>query len=554
MKNNFKRKFSQKSHLIFLAMFILALIYIHQLIYLGGDDFIYGSYVKGSVTDFFNKHIYHYMFKNGRAIVHFVVTLFLLFDVYLWRIINPLIIGYLIVVMCKLTTSDKDKYKKVILLLIMLFSFISINISREAIYWLDGSFNYLYPMLLCLLNIYLVKRSIQNNVSYWYLPILGFFTGATVEQCGLMTIGVLALILIDKLFINRKKLFISIYINFFTTIIGYLTVVLAPGNFIRSSNQKAEILGNIIHLLRYNFMSDKMEIFLLILSLSAILWLICFIKRGYNKKLNFSLLILMILNFVIYLIIGFFTNNIAKLINKFINENIQLYSSLWEATSILDSSNIFGSILWGIAALSGIFTVSVIVYEAVIIYIKDKEVTMLSFTIVAIGAQIMMIISPVYGYRTVFPSLIAWFLVITYSIINNFNNKYMLMMILICVIFSVNNKYFIIWGIIFIVLYNLVQNIKIKNIINYLFAIMIGATVVFNVYNTIVGFTENKSVHKYNLNAIEEYKNNGCDGELILKKANNFEYRYTMIYESEPHVSSFKKYYGLPDKTTIIFE
>lgn len=554
MDKSFKRVFGRKYHLICLGIFILLVLYIHHFIYLGGDDFIYGSYLKGSVAEFFDNHIYHYMFKNGRAIVHFVVTLFLMFDVYLWRIINPLTICCLIILISKLTNSDKEKYKKAITLSIMLVSFISINISREAIYWLDGSFNYLYPMVLFLLNIYLVNKSIENNKNYWYLPILGFVVGATVEQVGLMTIGVLFLILIDRLFINKNKVDTILYVNFIATILGYLTVVLAPGNFVRSSKQSPEIVGNIIQLFRYNFMSDKMNFFMLLLMISSIAWLISFIKRGYNKKINFLLLILMVLNSILYSAIGFFTSSIMKLANRFINENISIYSSLWEVTSRLDGSNILGAILWGIAVVSGCFTIIVLLYQGIVIYIKNKELNMLVFIIVAIGAQFMMIISPVYGYRTVFPSLIAWIIVIVYSMVNNLNNKYILPMILSSVMFSINNNYFIIIGTIFILIYTLLKKIEAINIIKCVFIIMIGYSVIFNIYNTIVGFKENVPIHEYNLKAIKEYKDNNYEGELLLKKAKNYKYRYTMIYESEPHVSAFKEYYGLPEQTTIIFK
>lgn len=554
MNKIFKITINKKYSLIFLSVFILLMLYIHKFIYLGGDDFIYGSYVKGDITEFFNNHIYHYMFKNGRAIVHFIVTLFLICDVYLWRIINPIIIGCLIILISKLSSSDKNKYKKSIVLSIVLFSFISINISREAIYWLDGSFNYLYPIVIFLLNIYLVNKSIENNKNYWYLPIIGFIAGATVEQVGLMTIGILFLILIDRLFINKKKINSMVYVNFVVTIIGYLTVVLAPGNFIRSSKQNPEIIGNAIQLFRYNFMSDKMKFFMLLLMISSVLWLISFIKKGYNKKLNCILMILMVLNFIVYSLISCFTSNITQLANKFISENIGVYTSLWKATSVLDGSNIFGALLWALATASGCFTVIVLLYQGIMVYIKEKNLNMIAFIIVAIGAQFMMIISPVFGYRTVFPSLIAWFIVIILSIVNNLDNKYVLPMILICTILSINNTYFNVIGLIIIMIFILYKNLKFTNMMKYLIIFMLGISVLINIQKTIVGFKENAPIHEYNINAIREYKDNNCKGELNLKKAKNFEYRYTMIYESEPHANSFKRYYELPEVTVINFK
>ena len=82
---------------------------------------------------------------------------------------------------------------------------------------------------------------------------------------------------------------------------------------------------------------------------------------------------------------------------------------------------------------------------------------------------------------------------------------------------------------------------------------ILTALSIVNFGRLILGFKENSPIHEYNISKIEEYKENNFQGELNLKKAKNFEYRYTMIYESEPHVSSFKKYYGLPEDTIINF-
>ena len=100
----------------------------------------------------------------------------------------------------------------------------------------------------------------------------------------------------------------------------------------------------------------------------------------------------------------------------------------------------------------------------------------------------------------------------------------------------------------------LYKNLKFTNMMKYLIIFMLGISVLINIQKTIVGFKENAPIHEYNINAIREYKDNNCKGELNLKKAKNFEYRYTMIYESEPHANSFKRYYELPEVTVINFK
>ena len=71
---------------------------------------------------------------------------------------------------------------------------------------------------------------LDKEKKYILTPLVGFLSGATVEQAGLMTIGVLFLIIIDRVIIKKRKIPKIAYVNFIATIIGYLTVVLSPGN------------------------------------------------------------------------------------------------------------------------------------------------------------------------------------------------------------------------------------------------------------------------------------------------------------------------------------
>ena len=82
--------------------------------------------------------------------------------------------------------------------------------------------------------------------------------------------------------------------------------------------------------------------------------------------------------------------------------------------------------------------------------------------------------------------------------------------------------------------------------------LVIVSLLIFN--KNIYGYKENSVIHRYNLNKIKEYKSNNEIGKLVLKKLPNDKYRYIMIYESELHESYFKKYYDIPQDTSIIFE
>lgn len=542
-------------HLILLIIFMSLMMYLHRFICLTGDDFIYGIYVKSDVATFFNKHISHYKLVNGRAIVHFLVTIMLIFDRDLWQIINPIAIAIFIVLVSKIS----NKNNKSLILTIVLFSFISINITRESVFWLDGSFNYFYPMIFSLLNIYLFNKIINENKKYLWLPIIGFISGATVEQAGLMTIGVMFLMILDKVVINKEKVSRIVYINFFVTLIGYLTVILSPGNRVRASNNPVNIFYNIIELLRINFMSDGMQIFIMLLMVSSILWLMYFFKNN-NKILDKTLLILMWINLIVYSLIACFTEYITIVANKLIDSNIIVTSSIYELTSLIlkfiyeiNTNNLFGAIIWGILVISSIFTVVVLIYISIKLYIERNQVTFITFLIVAIGAQLMMVISPVFGFRTVFPSLTALFVIIVFTFIENIENKYTLSLLFIVVTLATNNIYLFIISLLisFINIKDYRQLDKLCKVISIL-SIMIITLFVIN--NNIIGYKENYIINEYNLNLIKNYKNNGQKGDLILKKSSNEKYGYLTIYESEYHIKYFKIYYDLSEETNIVFE
>lgn len=555
-----KKVIRENYHWILLIMFILFMFWLHQYIYLAGDDFIYGIYAKDGISTFINNHINHYRVVNGRAIVHFMVTIFLLFDIHLWRIVNPILIGILIVLISKITSNTKEEFKRGVILGIILISIISIDISRETIFWLDGSFNYFYPMILFLLNIYLFKNMLDKEKKYILTPLVGFLSGATVEQAGLMTIGVLFLIIIDRVIIKKRKIPKIAYVNFIATIIGYLTVVLSPGNRVRASKNSVNIFYNIIELFRLNFMSDGIEVYILLLMSACILWLLYFININYRKKFNKILLNLMITNFCVYSAISCFTKYITFIANKMISNEIIVTDSLYDLTSLIleliygiNKNNLFGTIIYFVAILSGIFTVAVLIYLGIALYTQKSEYILFVFSIVYIGAQLMMTISPVFGYRTVLPSIISLFVIIIYSILNNWDNKYLTLLGGVISVLSTHSIYLLIFFIILSIA--LAKNKKLFKLTVRIATIFLVSLLTLNaIKNNFEGYKKNSVINEYNLNSIDKFKNQNNSKELILKKLIDDKYGYLMIYESEYHVKYFKIYYDLPENINIIFE
>lgn len=540
-------------HLIVLGIFFMLMLYLHTFIYLYGDDYIYGSYWKGNWQQFFNQHIYHYLFKNGRALVHFVVTVVLIFDRYLWMFLNPITLAILIVLMAKILAGSLKQYQLGVFMGVLLVSTMGINISRETLFWLDGSFNYLYPMVLFLLNMYLTKQTIEDRRMYWYLPIIGFLSGATVEQMGIMSVGMLFLFIIDYRMIRKQNIKSIIYIQFITTVIGYLTVVLAPGNRIRMESGKVGIFDNIVHLSRYNFMGDGMNNIILLLMVSILLWLMYFNKKRYNEKFNKLILIIMGINIIGYGILSCFTKYITILTEKILGKDIFVTNSLWELTSRLDGSNWIGVIVWLIVCISSLITILSLIYVGIILYKKERNNIVLITSILGIGAQGMMLISPIVAFRTIFATVVMWFLIIIYSVINR--EEYWVLPIVSLISFAIFPQIkFLIIGITIGALYMVLYKRKRQKEMYALAIGILGIIAIGGLVRGINGYSKNAIVHQYNEGVIRQYKRNQNGGILYLKKAANEDYRYTMIYESEPHVNAFKTYYDLPTDVEIYWE
>ena len=134
-----------------------------------------------------------------------------------------------------------------------LIAAIEINMSRQSIYWLTGSFNYIYPLFLFFAYFYCITK-IENKNYYIASIIVGLLSAATMEQSSMMTFGLTLLVLLSKFkeFKNikntlheNKKLLLLLAV----TLIGTCSVLLSPSQFIRISHktQDFSLLSDIVN-------------------------------------------------------------------------------------------------------------------------------------------------------------------------------------------------------------------------------------------------------------------------------------------------------------------
>lgn len=504
-----------KKHIKYIvpSLAFISLLIIHQYIYLMGDDFYYYTFTKSSILDFCKNHIEHYLHTNGRAIIHFLTSLFLVFNVYLWRFINPLLIMVTLFFIYKVATQQNKDNELFIIVILIFFSF-GINVTSYAVYWLTGSFNYLFPVFLLFLSYYLYQKMLKNpqskKVLYYFIL---FVSGATMEQSGLMLLGLIFLESFNHVFILKNKLNKLRVLSLIMVFLGYLTVIFSFGTFERFkysgiNGDLNQLINNIVFIIRLFFFDKTMVCIHIILILSCYFWL-----KQKKEKFDNILCFACIGLLAIYI---FITNFNFPHIDKL---------------------------------LSVVFVIIypfILLYTYINIFLTEKSnITDLSFIIVAFGGQLMLLVSNVLGGRTLFVSLMC-LLVPTSKSLKKYQEKHIIFITLILWCFTYINIYKLLLSIPF-----LIYKIKKKNLkLDLIFFLIFSFITFFNVFNK---YRENAVIHDYNVKVIEVAKIN-MDDEITLKTMKNDEYGVSFIYNSPYHVKWFKNYYEIPDNVTIAYE
>ena len=347
--------------ILFITLLLTALISSATTLY--GDDFIYGTYFCGSIGAFFKKTAEHYMQMNGRAFIHFLLELVLIFKDRLFFAVIPMMMIFVFYMFRKLTNNGNTKrtalYYSLCFCGIML---IPVKIVREGILWMSGAFNYLFPVGMSLLGFFILKKSYEIKSLPFYFYPAALLSGATTEQCGMIAIGSAFFYIVYKEIkrhtINKNAVILTVCM-----IIGYITVILSPGTSSRISDETVTAGMNI---------SDRLG------------------TLFYTVLLNKGVLLIFIPCIVIYAF-----NLKSKNFKLFLSTLI-----LCAAASVFTFAQ---SYLPG-----GIFlTASIIVTAAgLLIYSDSAEIPILMLA--AAGSMGMLVFSDSYGYRNFLPALLIF--------------------------------------------------------------------------------------------------------------------------------------------------
>ncbi len=424
-----KSLFKENYHIVVLSVMVIAVFYVFIHSGLFSDDSNYRRVAVCDWPEIFQFLKWHIINFNGRTLVHFFVILFLRreWTIELWRVFATAAFCIVPVLCAKMISDGKKISKPAVLLTVFFLTSTFPYVWDSSVYWLSGSFNYLFPSVLLLTA---MLCSVKKPDSLWIIP-LAFLSGATTDQTGLMTIGFFVLMGIDRA-INQKKVSVKSIIFFLSACAGYAMILICPGTYARFTNQGgmgAEgFIYNLIKIIRIRWI-DNMCITTLTICIVffVVFWLLRFkTQTRFTKILNPVLAVSLSVSAALNLLL-----KAVLLAGKLFNKTIVFSQTVNKAFFALWL--VYAALLIGSLLLSGFY-----------IYLFLKKPLPLISVILAYGSQFMMAAASQSMYRACIPALFMIYIFMSFSLteliksekIQSIRNKSMLTaaFVILCVI------------------------------------------------------------------------------------------------------------------------
>ena len=237
------------------------------------------------------RHVWWEYFNwNGRSIGEFLAIGFLLkLPLVVVDILNTICFMLLLWVLEKFTETSQVRSFSIwryglLFASIMVFTVVP----GQDFFWTTGSANYLYTALFALVPLLITYNTfrfgkVRSTILFKILIIpLGILAGWSTENMGGMTLLGLILLMLLMLMDNRHVDFDTLLLSF-STLVGYLLLIFAPGNSIRAAGASVHIKGNLLQLFTF-----AVENYFVFIALYIILLVLVIIKSISNNSLDTS--------------------------------------------------------------------------------------------------------------------------------------------------------------------------------------------------------------------------------------------------------------------------
>lgn len=232
MQQKIKKYLSKPMNVVMLVEFILIFI-LNLLVVTTSDDL--GYQIHSGLIDIFKREYVQYMTWTGRSVAHIIARIFLAMPKIIFDVCNSLCFVYFTYLIYLHVTKDKEKKHVPLYIIICLLVFLCVPLFGQTVLWETGSCNYLWTTTIVLrfLLPYRLTGDCKHNVVLMLLG--GIIAGWTNENTGGALILMILFILAYKLY-TKEKIHSWMITGLVGSIVGFLIMVLAPGNKVRAQD------------------------------------------------------------------------------------------------------------------------------------------------------------------------------------------------------------------------------------------------------------------------------------------------------------------------------
>lgn len=221
------------------AAAFLALLLLTAKITIYCDDYFYGLFFRDGWSGFWDLTVWHYLNFNGRAFVHFMAEVALIFDTKLFIFLNPLMLAVAFLVGSRLQSRETPwrLLLPVSAVGMMAVMALPIQFLNTSLLWISASFNYLFPIFFLMPVLWRLRKDTEKGRLHPLTMVLIFLAGATTEQSGLAAIVCLG----GWSFLCWLRKRLPLWQGFLPVLLsgaGYASVIFAPGTWVRVGNER----------------------------------------------------------------------------------------------------------------------------------------------------------------------------------------------------------------------------------------------------------------------------------------------------------------------------
>lgn len=232
---------SSKKYYLFATycLFAFLLLYLVQInIPMQSDDYRYLS-----LGGDFSALVKHYFGWSGRLAADVTSsTILSVFPKWIYSALNSLALVALLLLCTKLPAlilNEKMMARDGVTFLVLFFTYwISNTNLGQTTFWIVGSANYLWTNLYIVMFFCIFSFLTSRNIKAIYIPVVflcGFVGGVTNENTGWITFSFVLFCYLHHRFDENIRLIRCVYASgFLGGLLGWLTLILAPGNSIRA--------------------------------------------------------------------------------------------------------------------------------------------------------------------------------------------------------------------------------------------------------------------------------------------------------------------------------